>query len=90
LIEPPRSVEAWQKALDALPSKDLTSGEEKQKKQYEASLKSAKDVLSGRKTVHKQQEHIYLRMTDPRLSWRVAESLKDEYAAQKKFNSSVK
>jgi len=90
LIDPTRSIEAWQKALDALPCKDLNSGEEKQKNQYEASLKSAKDVLSGRKTAYQQNELIDVHMTDPCIAWRVAESLKDEYASQKKSNSSVK
>lgn len=36
------SVDAWQKALDALPKENLTPSELKQRSQYTASLKAAK------------------------------------------------
>ena len=37
------SAEAWQKALDSLPKYDLSPAELKQKEQYEAGLKAAKE-----------------------------------------------
>ena len=37
------SVDAWQKALDSLPKENLSPGELKQKEQYEAGIKAARE-----------------------------------------------
>jgi hypothetical protein len=72
-------VDAWQKALDALPKTNLTPAELKQKEQYTASLKKAKERLE--ECLSTPAKVVVVNSNAGKLPWQVAEDMLPELRA---------
>lgn len=87
LTEWKRSVEAWQKALDALPKTNLSPAEQRQKDQYGASLNAAQ--MRGK--VQEDPHLALFQASDGKLPWQIATEMLPELrkAGPAKFSSSA-
>ncbi|KAF8843782.1 hypothetical protein BDN67DRAFT_896356 [Paxillus ammoniavirescens] len=79
LMEWNSCVDAWQKSLDALPKTNLTPAELKQKEQYTASLKKAKERLE--ESLSTPANVVVINSNGGKLPWQVAEDMLPELRA---------
>jgi len=84
------AVEAWQKAVDALPKTDLSPAERKQKEQYTTSLNKAKQRLE--KASSGFSPGILINEIREKQPWQVAEEMLPELhaAGPARYSSSVR
>ena len=83
------AVDAWKRALGALPVENLTAAEQKQRDEYTCELAKANAKLEGTKA-HPKALEVVSREDQERLPWKKARALLPGLTASQTWDSSVR
>ena len=90
-----QAVEAWKRALGALPVENLTAAEQRQKEQYSSQLTEAKAKLEAVKATRKLPDGVIVEgnvssLEYEKMPWKRARAMIPDLIASQKWDSSVR